>query len=164
MLRLLLALGAIVWFAESATPRAHTAPYTIADIRAHLYYQESGTFDTTNITSEASPTLWNTIIGEGGAKSPSGATLVLVRVDGSWLSGAHPPRLRVTVRGDSGGPVLLQQTATLSALFTERPSVWVPFIAFGTGCRVVRVSPALLDARGGTQSTLERSIPFECGE
>jgi hypothetical protein len=158
------AIGAIACLAVSATPRTQPPPYSIADIQAHLYYQESGAFDTANITADASPTLWNTIIGEGSAKSPSGATLVLVKLNGRWVPRAHAPQLRVTVQLDSGGPVLLDQAVSLDALFTEGPSVWVPFIALGTGCGVTQISAALVDAQGRTQTTLARTIPFHCGE
>jgi len=164
MLKRLLPLSTIVCIAGTAPPRTPDASYIIGDIQAHLFYQETGAFDIANVTSDASPTLWNTIIGEDSAKGPSGATLVLVKLNGSWLAGTHPPRLRVTVRVDSGGPVLLQQTVPLNALFTEQPSIWVPFIAFGTGCGVTLVSAALVDTRGTPLGALSKTIPFRCGE
>jgi hypothetical protein len=159
-----LPLVLLVALAASTTPSRGVGPYSIVDIRAHLYHQETGIFDPTDVTSAGSSTLWNTIIGEGSAKTPSAATLVLVKLNGSWLASAHPPRLRVIVQIDSGGPVLLRQTNSLDDLFSEGATVWVPFIVLGTGCGTTRIVATLVDTRGVAQDSVTKRIPFLCGE
>jgi hypothetical protein len=138
-------------------------PFAITNITAHFYYEESGVFDRANITAAAAPVLWNTIIGEGDARSPSGATLFLVQVRGSWVAGSNPPRVRLTVQ-DTSGETLLLQTVDTEHFFAQGPTIFVPFIAYGTGCWGIRATATLIAREGGVNSTLSTKVPFECGE
>src|SRR5712692_7036868 len=105
--------AALLWVTFAVRPPLQGGAYRITDVRAHLYYPELGTFDTTNITSQYKPTLWNTIIGEGRAEAPSQATLVLVQISGIWLSRSKPPRLHMIVSPEGRRP-LLDRTVDLS--------------------------------------------------
>ena len=144
-------------------PPLQGGAYRITDVRAHLYYPELGTFDTTNITSQYKPTLWNTIIGEGRAQAPSQATLVLVQISGIWLSRSKPPRLHMIVSPEGRRPIL-DRTVDLSHFFSERRFIWVPFIVFGTGCGTAHITSSLLDENGAQVQSRVDTIPFECGE
>jgi hypothetical protein len=155
--------AALVCVTFALRPPLQGSAYRITDVRAHLYYPELGTFDTTNITSQYKPILWNTIIGEGRAQAPSQATLVLVQMSGTWLSGSKAPRLHVIVSPE-GRRAFLDQTVDLSQFFSEQRFIWVPFIAFGTGCGSVRITSSLLGENGAQVQTRVDTIPFECGE
>ena len=132
---------------NGATSASYGDKYAIINITAHLYHEDSGSFDKANITTESSPTLWNTIIGEGEAGSPSGATLMLVKLRGNWLSGAKPPKLKFVVE-EKGRTELLSQTVNLRAFFSKRDTLIVPFIAYGTGCSVIRATATLINVNG----------------
>ncbi len=164
MLKQVLAVGAVLWLAGN--PRIPATSYQVAEIQARLYFQHDGRFGTQNIVEDAHPTLWNTIIGEGDAKHPSAATLILIKLSGNWLATASldRPQLRVRVSDGRAGPPLLEQTISLRPFFAEQDSVWVPFIALGTGCGETRISAALVDANGAVLHRLVKTIPFECGE
>jgi hypothetical protein len=146
----------------SQTRLAQQTPYALADIRAYLYYQSTGTFGTANITTDGSP---NAVIGESFKEGPTDATLILVTIKGDFGGSAHPPRLRVmVVQTSPHEETLLRQTVDLRTLLTGGPTVFVPFIAFRTGCATTRVSADLLDSQGRTQGSLAKTIDFACGE
>jgi len=163
MFKPLICLPSLLCLSPGAPSRTASAPYHITEIRAHLYYQETGGFDTTDLISDTSVALWNTNFGQGNDNA-SGATLVLVRVDGNWTSWGTKPHLLVRVEFDSGGPVLSERNVDLRSLFSERHSVWVPYIVYGTGCGTIRITATLLDEHALTLDTLSKTIPFECGE
>jgi len=162
-MRWFLGPAALVCLTFSLRPPPQGGAYRITDVRAHLYYPELGTFDTTNITSQSNPTLWNTIIGEGRAQAPSQATLVLVQMSGTWLSRSKPPRLHTIVSLEGRRP-FLDRTVDLSQFFSERRFIWVPFVVFGTGCGKVRIISSLLDENGAQVQSRVDTIPFACGE
>src|SRR5438445_2634026 len=82
-------IAASLLVAVLASPGRLTPSHAVSALRAYLYHQETGAVDTTNLMAEdrRAPPLWNTIIGEGTAGSPSAATLVLVQLSGSFLAG-----------------------------------------------------------------------------
>ena len=150
----------------AAPPTIQSPSYSIADIQVHLYYQQSGAFDTANVTTDGASILWNTDIGAGAAESPSGAILILVKVRGNWLASSHGhrPHLKLVVQADSTRKVLHQETIGLDDFFSEQSFIWVPLIVLGTGCDHERISAALLSPNGATQSPLAKTVRFECGE
>jgi hypothetical protein len=163
MLKRLPALICLALLSNSATPAPNADKYAITDLSAHLYHESSGAFDHANIASERSPHLWNTIIGEGDAGSPSNAMLVLVKVRGRWVSDANPPKLRLIAQ-DKDGTELLNKAVDLKAFFSEGSTITVPFIAYGTGCSEIRLTATLIGGRGTSLSKLSKKVPFECGE
>jgi hypothetical protein len=143
----------------AAPPPAHT----ITAIRAVLYHQRTGDFDTTDVTNPG-VALWNTEIGEGVARTPSGATLVLVQVTGAPLPGGEVPgHVRLTVR--IGSTEVYSDSVTLRTFFTEHRSMWIPFLVYDpTPCTPWKLTATLVNASGAAESTLSKSIPFACGE
>ena len=139
----------------------YAASHSIVDIQARLYYHETGTFDDASIIETV---VHNATIGEGVAKSPSATTLVLVKIEGKWAHINSALRLRVTVGWDGNDPPLVKQVVRLDKFFTEKNHIWVPVVAVGTGCGLTRIKAELIDKGGTAQSTMTKSIPFECGE
>ena len=82
--RFLVAVWLAVSIAEVAGADAGTT-YSIQSVRAHFYYQGSGTFSDRDLFDPAM-VLRNTIGGAGDATEPSGAVLVLVKVSGTFLA------------------------------------------------------------------------------
>ncbi len=140
-----------------------TAPHAVTDMRAYLYFQETGTIDSLNVIDGAPSRvhLWNTIIGEGSAGLPSAATMVLVNVTGQFLS-RTPGSLRLIAK--VGDRVLLRRDVPFETFFTERRSAWVPFIVYNTGCGALTLTASSLAANGSVESTLTKTIAFDCGE
>lgn len=154
-------------FAEMQRPPAGTAPVTssanpnparlaLAKIEARLFYQHSGTYS--NVI-DGKARLWNVIIGEGGAKEPSNALRVDVRVKGE--PGAFYPNARVTLDAinDETGKLHAQFSTNVGTL-SARGEYVVTFLLQPTGC-----IPLTLTAQvnGSTDKQTEK-IPFRCGE
>jgi hypothetical protein len=143
-----------------ATPPARPASYQISAIRAFLYYHETGTFDDRDAAS-GQMALWNTIIGEGEAKSPSDATLVQVELSGpsfSNISGA----LEIVV--SAGKQKLVRQKLDAGAFFAEHSQrIFVPVLVHGTGCDELQVAVTFTSP---DRKKLKKSnvVPFACGE
>ena len=153
----------IAWFAIAlgacVSAEAET-PYSIESVRAHFYYQGSGTFSDADLF-DPSLVLRNTTIGEGGdAKEPSSITLVLVKLAGSFLAGTKGA---VEIDAHAKDRKYPRQSIPLSALFSETGTVTAPFLIHDTPC-----SPLTLEIRlvgvPGKAASVERTIPFQCGE
>ena len=139
--------------------QAPVPPYTVASIRAHLFYNGSATFSE-NIIDNQDPgfVLWNTIIGEGWAEQASNSTLVVVEVAG--LAGSSGPDREVKVTVKEGGSDKLSKTTRLGVL-DQDGKYHVPFWLYDTGCGQIRIRAELL---GQTRDVMEKRIPFRCGE
>ena len=136
------------------------AAFSIESVRAHFYYQGSGTFSDADLF-DPSLVLRNTTIGEGGdAKEPSSITLVLVKLAGSFLAGTKGA---VEIDAHAKDRKYPRQSIPLSALFSETGTVTAPFLIHDTPC-----SPLTLEIRlvgvPGKAASVERTIPFQCGE
>jgi hypothetical protein len=137
--------------------------YSVTAIHAHLYYQSTGEINPTDLLDGKGHSLWNTIIGEGEARKPSAAILVLVD-----LSGPTFWRRDGTVRlaATDGQKTLLDQTLLLGIWGNEGGKVVLPFLVCGTGCRKLEITATLEgfpDALVET-ATLKKIVPFKCGE
>jgi hypothetical protein len=154
---------AVVWSALALAEgvRAEPGPpFAIESVRAHFYYQGSGTFSDADLF-DPSLVLRNTIIGEGGdAKGPSSITLVLVKLSGSFLAGTKGA---IEVDAHAKGRKYPRQSIPLRALFSETGTVTAPFLIHDTPC-----SPLTLEIRlvgvPGRAASVEKTIPFQCGE
>ena len=158
-LGIMLLLGMIALSA----PNQEGGKYSVAAIHAHLYYHATGKTNPTDLLDGRSHALWNTIIGEGEAREPSAAIMVLVDLTGRWFA-EREGRLRLTVTDRK--KTLLDQTLELDLWFTERGKVTLPFFVCGTGCEHIEITATLEDlpASQVDTRTVTKTIPFECGE
>jgi hypothetical protein len=150
----LVAVGAVCAREASSA----TAPYTISDVRAQLFYSDRGTFSG-DVLADTTIALWNTVIGEGGAGGASSSTLVVVEVAGE--PGSYEPERAVELVATADGKELLRQSAELSVLNAEGKT-YVAFWLPKTGCDAVRLSARLTGQPQPSARTAE--IPFACGE
>jgi hypothetical protein len=131
-------------------------PSTIKSVTAKLYYSNSGTFSK-NILDDPDIGLWNTIIGEGSAGSPSDATLIEVEVDGDGGPNViHKEHLTITVQPEGKPPI----TRHIGPLYIEESgkhfeAVWL----YDSGCLPVAITVQL-----DNQPIIRKKIDFECGE
>lgn len=146
--------------ASSIQSQARTPPYRITAIKAMLFYEQTGTFSR-DILAKPEMGLWNTIIGEGEAGSPSGSTLVMVEVTGKkGGDGPTTPR-KVELTATDSKKVVLKRAVDIG-LLEESGKFYAAFWLYDTGCNRIKLSARII---GQTQpSAMTRTIPFECGE
>jgi hypothetical protein len=150
-----------------------TTAYRIASLSAFLFKQTTASIDTTDLLALDNDEPFNTIIGGGIARgSPSGATFVAVQLTGPYhvdetghrsgpFANDTSHSLQLTAQID--GRTVLERAVRLRSLFSEERQVWVPFVVYGTGCGVLKLTATLLRERQ-PEATLERSVTFRCGE
>jgi len=150
-----------------------TTAYRVASLSAFLFKQTTGRIDTTDLLALHNREPFNTNIGAGLAGgSPSGATFVAVQLTGPYhldetghrsgpFAGDTSHTLQLTAQID--GRTVLERAVRLRSLFSEERQVWVPFVIYGTGCGVLKLTATLL-REGQPDATLERSVKFRCGE
>ena len=137
-----------------------TSSYQITAIKAMLFYDGKGTFSR-DLFSEPAFSLWNTIIGEGDAESPSNSTLVVVEIIGNPSRDEALPSRQVEFTATSGRKVLLKRASRIG-LFSDDGKYHAAFWLYDTGCGAVKISARIL---GQSQaSSMTRTIPFACGE
>lgn len=144
-------------------PNQEGGIFSVAAIHAHLYYHATGQTNPTDLLDGKDHVLWNTIIGEGEARQPSVAIMVLVDLTGRWSTECEG-RLRLTATDSK--KTLLDQTLELDLWFNERGKVTLPFFVCGTGCEAVRITATLegIPASKVHKAFLTETIPFDCGE
>lgn len=159
----LLSILSVVSLTSSASNRASrpaTPPYRITAIKAMLFYEQKGTFSD-DILADKNIALWNTIIGEGSAGSPSNSTLVMVEVTGKKDAEAPTTARKVELMATDSKKVVLKRAYDIS-LLEESGKFYAPFWLYDTGCNHIKLTARII---GQTQpSTMTRTIPFECGE
>ena len=128
----------------------------VTEIEVRLFQSHTGTL------SEPIPegaTLWNTVIGEGGAREPATSTLVKVKVAGAPSSYNKSAAVELTIKTTGTST---KTTKTRKALGVFGPD-GIQFVAFwlpNTGCEAV-----VLSARAtGSSARLIHTVPFKCGE
>jgi hypothetical protein len=136
--------------------------YRISAVQAKLFYDQSGTFSPDVLKGFR---LWNAIIGEGDAREPSSATLVLVEVSGK--PGAYEPSRKVEITavrkgtGRRSRPSSVRKVVETGILSSK--GRWVaPLWLDGTGCDPVTIRARLLGQ--GASASVTRTIEFQCGE
>jgi hypothetical protein len=132
------------------------APIEIVNIEAHLVYKSGDT--SANIIGPHPWLLWNTIIGEGEAKRPSNATLVVVVVRGPPTRTVPGAKVRLFI---SGGSLRDSMQAAL-VRFDSRGLQRVPFQLAHTGCDSLHLSARLVPSRKPISRSAD--IAFRCGE
>ncbi len=144
---------------EAVGKSAVPPPFKITAIKAMLFFDEKGTFSD-DLLTKADLALWNTIIGEGSAGSPSTSTLVLVEVSGKYDPNASTPNRKVEFTATNSGKVILRRTTEIR--IGKDGKFYAPFWLYDTGCGHVKLSARII---GQAQaSSMTKTIPFECGE
>jgi hypothetical protein len=141
--------------AQAAGPAAPK----IGAIRAQLFYEETGKFSK-DILSDKDLSLWNTIIGEGGAGGASNFTLVTVEVQGKDVP-VGAVKIQVVAR-DSTRKIIALNTAVVT-LYDAKTSFNAPLFLYNTGCDEIEISASLL-GKGISKNAVKTKIPFACGE
>ena len=138
--------------------------YSIVAIHAHLYYQSSGEISKYDLLDGKHHELWNTIIGEGEAKEPSGALWLLVEITGPGDYGKKGGCLTLEVTGDE--KKLLSQTLRIDDWVYNGEKFSLPFIVYGTGCETIEIQARLegIPKEKLGNSSLSKTIEFRCGE
>lgn len=158
---LLVSLFALAPSLVAKTVRKPTAPppYKITALKAMLFYDEKGTFSD-DIIAETNLSLWNTIIGEGSAGSPSNSTLVLVEVSGQYNPDAAAPNRKVELTATASKKIILKRLSDIG--IGKSGKYYAAFWLYDTGCEPIRLSTRIV---GQSQpSTMTKTIPFKCGE
>jgi len=148
-----------VFLLASHALAAEPARYSIQSLRAHFYYQESGRFGSFDLF-DPSQVLRNSMIGAGSAEEPSGATLVMVTLSGSFLANTKGA-IQLDAKSESGK--FPRQTIPLRALFSEARTVTAPFLIYDPGCFPLTLDVRLVGVPGDPKPAA-RTIPFHCGE
>lgn len=153
-------LSAIVLAAIVAASSAFAAEAPkITAIRAQLYFEGSGKFSD-DVLASGENTLWNTIIGEGGAGAPSNFTLVTVEITGKDVP-IGKVHVQITARGYKR-KILGQRTSEVS-IYDAKTKFVAPLFLYDTGCDEIEVSAKLI-GKGVDKTTVKKIIPFKCGE
>ncbi|NOT39920.1 MAG: hypothetical protein HOP13_05455 [Alphaproteobacteria bacterium] len=156
-------MKALLTFCAAAVVAASTAfaaeAPKIAAIHAQLYYEGSGKLSD-DILASGENTLWNTIIGEGGAGAPSNFTLVTVEVVGKDVP-VGKVHVQIAARGYKR-KIVAQRTIEVS-IYDEATKFHAPLWIYDTGCDEIEVSARLI-GKGVAKTTAKAVIPFKCGE
>jgi len=139
------------------------ARYSVVAIHAHLYFHETGKTSPTDLLDGNNHALWNTITGEGEARSPSSAIMVLIDLVGPDFTHSDG---KLAVKVTDSKKTLLDSVLLLDDWFSDGRKVALPVIVYGTGCSKLNITATLqgLSAEMVGTATLTRSILFECGE
>ena len=155
----LLALGSATMAVANTRKTSVQPPFKITAIKAMLFFDEKGTFSD-DLLTQPNIALWNTIIGEGAAGSPSNSTLVMVEVSGQYNPNEAAPNRKVDFAATAGGKVLLRKMADIR--IGENGKYYAAFWLYDTGCDQIKLSARLTGQR--QPSSMTKTIPFKCGE
>jgi hypothetical protein len=144
-------------FAANVRGEEEADVYKVKSVKAFLYYTDTGTFSE-NVIDSKNFEFWNVIIGEGSAKGPSDATMVVVEVVGRSNLTQPIPKIEFTAT-ESGKAKL----SRISHVHLDRNGKYfAAFWIYDTGCAEVTINVKLSDQ---TKSpSIEKKIPFSCGE
>lgn len=147
-------------FKKTPDLNVHYGTAKIDGIRAFLFYDHAGNFSA-DVLAQKDITLWNTIIGEGFAGSPSNSTLALIQIVGRDVSFDAKAKVNIVVN-DLHGKVIMNVNRSFS-LYGKNTKTYIPIIIPDTGCGPVTIS-ATLKGVGLNTSSMSQTIPFDCGE
>lgn len=127
-------------------------------IRAHLFYERTGTLSDDLVTT--SPALFNVTIGAGDVKEPANAVVVAVVLAGRNDSYDEDTAVTVTVtaKGRDGKVRQLAKRSIKGLLFGAEGRVVKPIFVDDGTCAPMTVTAA---TKAGGRSV---TIPFMCGE
>ncbi len=135
-----------------------TPPYHVGAIKAFLFYNQTGDFSE-NIIDNPDFMLWNVGIGEGSAKGPSDATLVVVEVVGT--PGAYEPDRRVQMVAREGGKVRFKRTCE-AGILGDDGRYHAGFWLYGTGWQPIELVARIVGQSEGSE--MKTTIEFRSGE
>ncbi|MDT5120759.1 MAG: hypothetical protein QOC96_241 [Acidobacteriota bacterium] len=161
LVALLITLSALAASSQAVTIHKSPAapPFKITAIKAMLFYDGKGTFSD-DILTQPHLALWNTIIGEGSAGSPSNSTLVLVEVSGQYDPDKATLNRKVAFTATAAKKVMLQRMADI--YIGKDGKFYAAFWLYDTGCEPIKLSARIV---GQSQpSAMTKTIPFKCGE
>jgi hypothetical protein len=170
LLGVVLVAGCLMPFRAGAQEPSQTGrkAITITAIQAKLFFESKGTFSE-DVLNNPGFNLWNTPIGEGSAGTPSSSTLVLVEVNGKANVTEHQRRLSFTAKYRSSTAAPAGKSAYVEVkrsvpigFFGADGKSYVAFWLYDTGCTTVTLSARILGQ--AEASTMEKTIPFRCGE
>lgn len=124
----------------------------VAGMEANLFYKEKGTWSENLIGKKM--TLWNTIIGEGDAKSPSDSMFVKVRFEGVGLGSS---KVKVQIR-EVGGKTFVNETTSVSL---GNKVEFLSYYLKEIGCAPVEISAEVV---GDSAKMVKNTVGFACGE
>ena len=136
---------------------AQESPYKIVNIKAYLYFENKGTFSE-NILDNPNFILWNTIIGEGSAKSSSNSTMVVIEINGNPLK--HISQ-RIEFVAMENNKVKIKQILDFT-INDNNDKYFAVFWLYNTGCNPIKISAKILGQKDDNK--IETTIPFQCGE
>ena len=139
--------------------------YSIENIKAYLYLDTKGTLSR-DITDNFS--LFNTVIGEGDAGSPSHSTMVVVKIRRNYRQDMETRKIRL-IATEQGKPKL-DKTIDFS-VYDNNYTYYAAFWLYDTGCGSVTLTAEILNDKSGKskksptiESKMEKTIDFGCGE
>lgn len=135
--------------------------YTITGIKAYLYLSHNDALSK-DISDEPKGSLWNTVIGEGIAGSPSESTIVVVEVSGA--PGQYQTKKNIEVLVTEIGKKVVTKLKRKSPIgvLSKEGKFYAIFLVYEAGCLPLKISARVL---GQPDETLEKKrINFECGE
>jgi len=137
---------------------------SIAEIRAHLVYEENGELSRDILKGDF--TFWNTVIGEGDAEGHSSSTLVYVVISNDGTKDKTFPVLQFSAVSEDGKRVNYKKTFEYLFPTDGKSKVFVPFLLHDTGCQKIKLVAKLVNPKTPTKiyQTVRKEIPFLCGE
>jgi hypothetical protein len=151
----------------AATPTEPTATYSVRDIRAYPWYQQTGKFGDEELIA-GGYTLSNSVVARGGPErledelaGPTAATLVVAQIDGPFRTGPYNGEVAVVVR--TGARKLAEVVLPLRELFSRAPTAFVPLLVYRTGCDPLDITVSL-KIKGKVTKGKSETVQFHCGE
>ncbi|MFT3809126.1 MAG: hypothetical protein QM698_04350 [Micropepsaceae bacterium] len=144
--------AAAAFAALAATPALAAEP-VIEKIEAKLFLSDTAALSD-NVAEGSGVTLWNTIIGEGGAGPASDALIIVtVRAEAGSFQDAV---LNVEITGHDGKPVASRkvQGLLIGADGTAATGIYVE----DASCNALTIKASI------GASTMTSGVPFACGE
>lgn len=132
--------------------------FDITKIRAHLFYERTGTLSDDVLVTK--PTFWNTVIGEGDVAEPASNVLVVVELKGAGGDASTETPLVIEVLADHDG---WKRVARKSFNFLYTVPGRSPTIAHAVWAENVTCSPLRIIATHGPDK-MQAEVPFRCGE
>jgi hypothetical protein len=139
--------------AHAAEPKTEDR---VAAVEARLFFAYTGTFSE---PIHEGTTLWNVVIGEAGVSEPSNATFVVVHIQGKPKTYAKGKTVELKIVSEGQKKSTTRQVSRLG-LFDSEGKQTIGFWLPSTGCRSLVLAASL----AGTSNSVEKVIPFKCGE
>ncbi len=131
-------------------------PAKLKAVTARLYYAGTGSFSE-NLIDNSNFALWNTIIGEGSAASPSTATMIQVEVIGDGSPNVYSSD-SLTVTTQLGTAPAVKRTIK-HLWFSDAGEHFEAFWINGTGCEPLKVTVQV-----NNQTPTTKKLDFQCGD